>query len=68
MIKYVSTKTARLYETAQGNARTMILIFGDEVEVAGPWPSARGFSWRSGRHGEVDAAADLFYGDCSDFP
>jgi beta-lactamase superfamily II metal-dependent hydrolase len=53
--RYITTKTAQLYTAPTGGARTMILIFGDAVEVTGPADGARFPVIYRGRAGFVSA-------------
>jgi beta-lactamase superfamily II metal-dependent hydrolase len=54
--RYISSKTAQLYTAPTGGAHSMILIFGDEVEVTGPADGARFPAIYRGRPGFVSAA------------
>lgn len=53
--RYIVAKTAHLYSGPTGNEHTMVLIFGDAVEVTGPPTSARTPVRYRGRAGFVRA-------------
>ncbi len=56
MKRYVTTKTARLYENKSGNKFHMVLIFGDEVEVNGATENGRRQAKFRGRIGWIKVA------------
>ena len=51
--RYVTARTAQLYAAPAGGAHTMVLIFGDEVDVTGPADGARTPVTYRGRAGFV---------------
>lgn len=67
---YVSSKTARLYKSANSNSYHMVLIFGDEVDVTGATTNGRRPTDYRGRSGWLktsqfhkDAALQVFFLD-----
>jgi competence protein ComEC len=51
--KFVSRKTSRLYDAAEGGTWRMVLIFGDEVETTGPSSNGRVPARFRGRDGWI---------------